>query len=67
ELWKSKYQPQPSKNTNKVQQNRSQNKILASIFKKYKKGNPLNELATYLRESTADPDNDENDIDILKW
>ncbi|CAG8817837.1 27967_t:CDS:2, partial [Dentiscutata erythropus] len=29
--------------------------------------NPLDELATYLRESTADPNDDENDIDILEW
>ncbi|CAG8821415.1 18135_t:CDS:1, partial [Racocetra fulgida] len=67
ELWKFKYQPQPSKNINKVQQNCPQNKILASIFKKHKKGNPSDELATYLRESTADPDDNENDIDILEW
>ncbi|CAG8822272.1 5129_t:CDS:2, partial [Racocetra fulgida] len=28
---------------------------------------PSNELATYLRESTTDPNDDKNDIDILEW
>ncbi|CAG8766987.1 14001_t:CDS:2, partial [Racocetra persica] len=37
----------------------------ATIFKKRKKVDPSDELATYLRESTADT-NDDNNIDILE-